>query len=174
MSVSDVPRAYRVVLGIADPHQAVVVRREIDRHPRFEVVRDAPNAVLTLDSATKLQPDVVILSDLSPGIQGRDVIDELAECAPDARVIITVASELEVASGATNVMHEVNDHDPAAMVVALDSTADALDSPVGQVERRTHVERRLSQDWTKVFSERRVTVRRAGDREVRRLDLPYL
>ncbi len=165
---------YTVVLGIADPHQAMVIQREIDRHPRFTVVQDAPNAVLTVDSATQLQPDLVILSDLSPGVQGRHVLGDLEFRVPSARVIITVAGDPSIAKDAANVAYAIDDHDPAAMLKALDSTAESFDHPDEQPERRHSFDRRLHQDWTKVFSERRVSVRRASSEEPQRLEMPYL
>ena len=59
----------------------------------------------------------------------------------------------------------VRDHDMDALVEALDSTAAFLDHPeLEQPERRRHAERRVHQDWTKVFAERRVEVRRAAER----------
>lgn len=165
---------FTVVLGIADPHQASIMRREIDRHPRFDVIRDAPNAVLTLDSAATLQPDLVILSDLSPGVQGREILGDLEQDAPKANVIVTIAGDPTVIGNAANVTHTVHDHDPEAMRTALDSTAEALDHPAEQTERRVQRDRRLLQDWTQVFSERRVTVRRASDLEPGHIDLPYI
>ena len=156
---------YRIVIGIADTLFAQLVDRAARRHERFEVVATAPNAVLTLEAAIQTLPDIVILSDLSPGTPGREVLSGLAEAVPRALVIMTTAGDIAELERRAEVATAVSDHDLDALAEALDSTVAYLDHPeLDQPERRHRAERRVHQDWTKVFAERRVHVRRADDR----------
>ncbi|MGH1502575.1 MAG: hypothetical protein ACRBI6_03410 [Acidimicrobiales bacterium] len=157
--------SYRMVVGIADPLQSQVVERVASGHPRFEVVATAPNAVMTVDVARQTLPDVVVLADLSPGTPGRQMLSALAEAVPRALVIMTTGGDPGELERRNEVASAVRDHDMDALTEALDSTAAFLDHPeLDQPERRRHAERRVHQDWTKVFAERRVEVRRAAER----------
>lgn len=155
---------YTVVLGLSEPAQARMFATELNLHGRFEILNKAPNAVLTVDLASELQPDVIILSDLSQGTPGRYVLPDLARLAPHAKVIITVADREAIVVEGESGVRVIHDHDLEALRTALNSTVDVLDHPEAPVERRQDVERRMEQDWTKVFSERRVDVRRQADR----------
>ncbi len=156
---------YTVVLGLSEPAQMGMFETELARHGRFEILNKAPNAVLTVDLASQLQPDVIILSDISQGTPGRHVLPDLARLAPHAKVIITVAEHEAIVVGSETGAHVIHDYDLDALRTALDSTAEMLDHPEAPPERRQQVERRVEQDWTKVFSERRVHVRRKEDAE---------
>lgn len=159
------PAVYTVVLGIANARLSSILKGQVDRHEQFSVVNSAPNAVLTVDLAARLTPDVIVLSDQSPGIPGRQVIDDLVAYSPDSLIIMTTGGDAKALAAIPDVAHAVHSDDTEAMQRALDSTAALL---LGgetdlSVERRSSMERRVSQDWTKVFSERRVLVRRAGE-----------
>lgn len=156
---------YSVVLGLSEPAQMRVFTSELGRHGRFEILNKAPNAILTVELASKLQPDVIILSDLSQGTPGRHVLPDLARLAPHAKVIITVADHEAAFDGSEThaSVRVIHDHDLDALRTALDSTVGMLDHPEAAVERRKQVERRVAQDWTKVFSERRVEMRRGDE-----------
>lgn len=154
---------YTVVLGIAEPQQLQLLTSELARNGRFQIVNSAPNAVITVDLAAQLQPDVIILSDLSQGTPGRFVLPDLARLAPHSKVIITIAGDPQGVIDPSSVAHAVADHDVVALRTALDSTLDLLDHPAELVEQRVLSERRMAQDWTKVFAERRVEVRRHTD-----------
>lgn len=158
-------RTYRMVVGIADRMQSQIVERTANRHERFEVVATAPNAVMTVDVAIQTRPDVIVLADLSPGTPGRQVLGSLSASIPRALVIMTTSGDPAELERRDEVASAVHDHDLEALVEALDSTAAFLDHPeLDRPDRRRHAERRVHQDWTKVFAERRVEIRRAGDR----------
>ncbi len=155
---------FRMLVGIADNFQAKLVERAGAKHPRFEVVATAPNAVMTVDIAIQTRPDVIVLSDLSPGTPGHQVLGSLAEAVPKALVIMTTGGNPAELERREEVATAVPDNDYDALAEALDSTAAFLDQPeLDRPDRRRHAERRVYQDWTKVFAERRVTVRRALD-----------
>jgi two-component system nitrate/nitrite response regulator NarL len=80
----------------------------VDDHPVFrhglklllaqetdlQVTGEAPDGVAALEQARQLQPDIVVLDLALPGLHGLDVLRELGEVAPQARVIVlTVAIE---------------------------------------------------------------------------------
>ncbi len=155
---------YRMVFGIADHQQAMLLEREVDAHPRFEIANVAANAILTVDLAEKIQPDVILLSDLSPGTPGRQVLADLARVAPNALVIITTGGDPRHLEDRVEVVKAIGEYDVDALKRALDATAVFLDTPDhgDRPERRSQAERRIQQDWTKVFSERRVQTRRAS------------
>jgi len=80
----------------------------VDDHPVFrhglklllaqeadlQVTGEAPDGIAALEQARQLQPDIVVLDLALPGLHGLDVLRELGEVAPQARVIVlTVAIE---------------------------------------------------------------------------------
>ncbi len=161
-STSD-EQVHTVVLGINHPQQAAVMRQEIERHPRFDVVREAPNAIMTHDVAIQVQPEVIIFSDASPGTPGRAVLADLKKDVPGVKVIITVTEDPDAVLDAGPADAAVNEYDPVAMQRALDSTAEALSSAEEQLDRRKSMDRRMKQDWSVVFAERRISVRRSDE-----------
>lgn len=164
MSELSSPRVYSMVFGIAEVSQALLLQAEVRKHPRFEIANVAVNAVLTVGLAQQLQPDVILLSDLSPGTPGRQVLEDLSIVAPRALVIITTGGDPRDLESRAEVAYAVGEYDVDALHRALDSTVAYLDSPEDeQPERRVQAERRVMQDWTQVFAERRVSVRRTAD-----------
>ncbi len=153
---------HTVVLGIADEMASAHLRRLIVDHPRFELAGMADNAISTLYMVTASKPAVVLLADDSPGIRGRDVLAEMAAASPSSLVIITTPGEPEALIGRPGVAEAVPQSDLDAIVKALNSLANFLDDPpsMGQPERRGRGDRRMIQDWTKVFAERRTRPRR--------------
>jgi two-component system nitrate/nitrite response regulator NarL len=60
---------------------------------RFEVVGEAADAGEALRCVAQLRPDLILLDNHLPGVQGVDVLPGLREAAPHARVLMLTVSE---------------------------------------------------------------------------------
>jgi len=65
----------------------------LTRDPRIEVVGDAADAGEALRRARELAPDVVLLDNHLPGVNGVDALPALREAAPSARILMLTVSE---------------------------------------------------------------------------------
>ncbi len=65
------------------------------RDPRLSVVGDAADAGQALRRAQELQPDLILLDNHLPGVNGVDALPALREAAPKARIIMLTVSEDE-------------------------------------------------------------------------------
>ena len=156
-----VPSPHTVVLGVADPMAAAHLRRQLMDHPRFDLVATAHNAVQTLYAVEETHASVVLMADDSPGLRGREVLADIAAVSPNTYVIITTPGDPAALANEPAVASAVYDNDIYGIYAALNQLAAFLDMPKAEMpERRTRDERRLHQDWTKVFSERREHSRR--------------
>ncbi|WP_298825670.1 LuxR C-terminal-related transcriptional regulator [uncultured Piscinibacter sp.] len=63
--------------------------------PQFQVVGDAGDAGQAQRRALELQPDLILLDNHLPGVNGVDALPALREAAPAARVIMLTVSEDE-------------------------------------------------------------------------------
>ncbi|HEU5213221.1 MAG TPA: response regulator transcription factor [Gaiellaceae bacterium] len=75
---------------IVDDHELLRagLRSRLEREPGIAVVGEADTAERAVLMARKLQPDLILLDLLLPRKSGADVIPELAEVAPDAKVLV--------------------------------------------------------------------------------------
>lgn len=156
------PRPHTVVLGVADAMAAAHLRRQLIDHPRFDLVATAHNAVQTLYAVEETLASVVLMADDSPGLRGREVLGDIAAASPETYVIITTPGDPAALADEPGVASALTDTDVVGIYEALDQLADFLDRPKADTpERRASADRRLHQDWTKVFAERRSTPRRS-------------
>ena len=65
------------------------------RSEGFSVVGQAGDALSGLTLARQLQPDLVVLDILMPGMSGLEVVDKIIGVAPDSKVMLLTASESE-------------------------------------------------------------------------------
>jgi two-component system nitrate/nitrite response regulator NarL len=65
------------------------------RDPQLAVVGDAADAGEALRRAQELQPDLILLDNHLPGVNGVDALPGLREAAPGARVLMLTVSEDE-------------------------------------------------------------------------------
>ena len=65
------------------------------REAGFDVVGEADNAEAAVGQAENLQPELVLLDVLMPGLSGIDVVEKIIAVAPDSRVVLLTASESE-------------------------------------------------------------------------------
>ena len=75
---------------IVDDHELLRagLRRRLMDEPGIAVVGEADSAERAVLMARKLQPDLILLDLLLPRRSGADVIPELADVAPDAKVLV--------------------------------------------------------------------------------------
>jgi DNA-binding NarL/FixJ family response regulator len=67
--------------------------RALNRDPAIEVVGEANNGHEALELVAALQPDVLILDLIMPGLDGLGVLDALSTSHPEVRVLLMTASE---------------------------------------------------------------------------------
>lgn len=67
----------------------------LSRDPHFEVIGDAADAGEAQRRAQELQPDLILLDNHLPGVNGVDALPCLREVAPAARVLMLTVSEDE-------------------------------------------------------------------------------
>lgn len=65
------------------------------RDPQLAVVGDAADSGQAQRKALELQPDVILLDNHLPGVNGVDALPALREAAPDARILMLTVSEDE-------------------------------------------------------------------------------
>ena len=65
------------------------------RDPQLQVVGDVADAGDALRRAKELQPDLILLDNHLPGVNGVDALPALQEAAPEARVLMLTVSEDE-------------------------------------------------------------------------------
>jgi DNA-binding NarL/FixJ family response regulator len=75
---------------LVDDHELLRagLRSRLEREPGIAVVGEADTAERAVLMARKLQPDLILLDLLLPRKSGADVIPELAEVAPAAKVLV--------------------------------------------------------------------------------------
>jgi DNA-binding NarL/FixJ family response regulator len=75
---------------IVDDHELLRagLRSRLEREPGIAVVGEADTAERAVLMARKLQPDLILLDLLLPRKSGSDVIPELADVAPEAKVLV--------------------------------------------------------------------------------------
>ena len=67
----------------------------LSRDPRFDVIGDAADAGEAQRRAQELAPDLILLDNHLPGVNGVDALPALREAAPQARVLMLTVSEYE-------------------------------------------------------------------------------
>ena len=67
----------------------------LSRDPRFDVIGDAADAGEAQRRAQELTPDLILLDNHLPGVNGVDALPALREAAPQARVLMLTVSEDE-------------------------------------------------------------------------------
>lgn len=65
------------------------------RDPRLSVIGDAADAGQAQRKAQELQPDLILLDNHLPGVNGVDALPALLEAAPGARIVMLTVSEDE-------------------------------------------------------------------------------
>ncbi|MDP3822445.1 MAG: response regulator transcription factor [Burkholderiales bacterium] len=91
------PAAENIRILVVDDH--TLFRRGLtallQREPQFEIVGDAGDAGEALRRAEALQPDLILLDNHLPGVNGVDALPALLDAAPRTRVLMLTVSEDE-------------------------------------------------------------------------------
>jgi two-component system nitrate/nitrite response regulator NarL len=91
------PAVEKIRIMVIDDH--TLFRRGLtallQRDPQFEVVGDAGDAGEALRRARELQPDVILLDNHLPGVNGVDALPALHEAVPGVKVLMLTVSEDE-------------------------------------------------------------------------------
>jgi len=61
----------------------------------FAVVGEAANAETAVTGAESLQPDIVVLDVLMPGLSGLDIVEKLTAVSPNTQIVLLTGSESE-------------------------------------------------------------------------------
>jgi two-component system, NarL family, nitrate/nitrite response regulator NarL len=92
-----VPSGPAIRILVVDDH--TLFRRGLtallSRESRFDVIGDAADAGEAQRRAQELQPDLILLDNHLPGVNGVDALPALREAAPAARVLMLTVSEDE-------------------------------------------------------------------------------
>lgn len=102
---------------------------------RFSVVGEAADAGEAQRSASRLQPDVILLDNHLPGVSGIDAIGSLKAAAPQARVVMLTVSENEedlaagLRAGADGYLLKTIDTEALANSIARIWDGDSVISP---------------------------------------------
>src|SRR5262245_9595609 len=79
-----------ISIVLADDHPLVLrgIRRVFEAEPDFALAGEAADGLQTLRLAERLQPDVLVLDLMMPGLNGLDALPALARRGPQTRVVV--------------------------------------------------------------------------------------
>jgi two-component system, NarL family, response regulator NreC len=88
--MSDGSQVKTVKIIIADDHAVVRIglRTLLEKEADFQVIGEASDGSQTINLVTLLNPDVVILDMIMPGINGIEITRQIKKISPDTQVII--------------------------------------------------------------------------------------
>ncbi len=107
----------------------------LQAQPQFSVVGEAGDAGQALRRAAELQPDIILLDNHLPGVNGVDALQGLREAAPQARVLMLTVSEdaetlaLALQRGASGYLLKTVDSDGLAEAIWCAHRGQASVSP---------------------------------------------
>ena len=94
----------RVLIVDDDPAVRDLLRLVLDLEGGFTVVGDAFEGGLAIEMARELQPDLVVLDLLMPGLSGEEVLGELARVVPKAKLAVLTSLDRRTVSPDTLAM----------------------------------------------------------------------
>ncbi|HEY3306252.1 MAG TPA: response regulator transcription factor [Candidatus Binatia bacterium] len=117
-----------ITILLADDHNVVRqgLRAILDREPDFTVVGEAVEGFEAVRLAERLRPDVLVVDVLMPGLNGIEVVRQVAERAPATRALV-----LSVESDERNIREALTNG--AAGYVVKDAPASELIEAVREV-----------------------------------------
>lgn len=132
-----VPAAPPVRLLVVDDH--TLFRRGLmallGGDPRFTIVAEAADAAEAQRHAALHQPDLILLDNHMPGVNGVDALASLREVAPQAKVLMLTVSEDErhlaaaLRGGARGYLLKTVDSDVLAAVILRTMAGESIISP---------------------------------------------
>lgn len=155
---------YTAVVAVSEPGASVAARHLVKTHERYEIVREVANAVMAIDACRILKPDLLLLADDSPGLRGTEVLSEIRQLSPHTIVILVATYDATYLQDSEHTFVSATIAVPESITQALSAVAEVLDDPeTSATPERRRTDRRLKQDWNKVFAERRASGRRDSE-----------
>ena len=105
------------------------------RDPALLVVGDAADAGQALRKASELQPDVILLDNHLPGVNGVDALPDLQMAAPKARILMLTVSEdahdlsAALRGGAAGYLLKTMDGDDLTLAIQRTMCGDSVIAP---------------------------------------------
>lgn len=105
------------------------------RDPALLVVGDAPDAGQALRKAIELQPDLILLDNHLPDVNGVDALPDLRQAAPQARILMLTVSEDEhdlaaaLRGGAAGYLLKTMDGDDLTLAIQRTMHGDSVIAP---------------------------------------------
>ena len=88
-------RKIRILIADDHPLMRVALQTALADEPDLEVVGEAENGLEALRLAGQLQPDVVTMDLLMPGMDGLEAIAQLQQSAPGVKILVVTSLEDE-------------------------------------------------------------------------------
>lgn len=85
------PRERRPRIVLADDHPSVLIAFRRLLEPSCDVVATVPNGAEAIDAVDRLQPDVLVIDLMMPGLDGLQVCRKVKESMPEIAVVIVTA-----------------------------------------------------------------------------------
>lgn len=161
-------RALTTVVCDSDRWQAQALAQLLEEHG-FEVLGTAENAVEAINLTAGSNANAVVITHEHLGLSGLEATPDLRALpqAPEV-VLLSIEGEGTDAARAAGAFAVVARGDLEHLELVIDDLAHLLRTGERRGERgdrRTGADRRVTQDWSKVFTERRSgDDRRKGDR----------
>src|SRR5512135_2229917 len=80
--------AVRILLADDHPVVRLGIRNLLEAEPEFEIVGEIADALQVVPQVEALQPDVLVLDLIMPGLNGLEITRRLARSAPQTRIIV--------------------------------------------------------------------------------------
>ena len=84
----------RVLLVDDDPFIRDLFATSLESAGGFEIVGEAGDAQSAVLAATRVEPDVVLLDHMMPGVTGIEILPELKRACPRARVLVVSSADV--------------------------------------------------------------------------------
>lgn len=97
MSAPD--RRPRVLVVDDEPDIRRIVRLLLERDGSFEVVGEAPNGLVGVETAQDLEPEIILLDLMMPKMGGREALPLLGKHVPRAMIVVLSALDEETEGG---------------------------------------------------------------------------
>ena len=140
----------KTTIVLADDHPIVRLglRTVLEAEPDFQVIGEAGDGLETMPLVERLQPQVLVLDLLMPGLSGLEVARQVRQRAPETRVIV-----LSMHANEAYVLEALR-HGAAAYVLKETSSAELVQAVRAVVAGRRYLSRLLSERALEAYAQR--------------------
>jgi len=140
----------KTTIVLADDHPIVRLglRTVLEAEPDFQVIGEAGDGLETMSLVERLQPQVLVLDLLMPGLSGLEVARQVRQRAPETRVIV-----LSMHANEAYVLEALR-HGAAAYVLKETSSAELVQAVRTVAAGRRYLSRPLSERALEVYAQR--------------------